>query len=102
MSDEFFEIHCPECQSVLIVRRRDGKLLETRKPILKESTGDRFEDARLKVKGMKDEVERKVEEAKQREKTKMDRLNALFEDGLKKQREEGGPVKRPEREVDLD
>ena len=102
MTEDFFEIKCPDCQTVLIVRRRDGKIVETRKPIVKESTGDRFEDARLKVKGMKDEVERKVEEAKQREKTKMDRLNALFEDGLKKQREEGGPVKRPEREVDLD
>ena len=102
MNEDFIQIACPECQSILIVRRRDGKLVETRKPILKDSTGDRFEDARLKVKGLKDEVERKVEEAKARERGKMDRLNALFEEGLKKQREEGGPIEKPKREVDLD
>ena len=101
MSDEFFEITCPDCKTILIVRRRDGKLMETRKPILEESTGDRFEDAMLKVKRSKGELEKKVEEAREKEKTKMDRLNALFKEGMERSQKEG-PVTKPKREVDLD
>ena len=101
MNDEFWEIPCPECQTILIVRRRDGKLMEVRKPILKESTGDRFEDAFLKVKRSKAEVERKVEEARERERTKMDRLNALFKEGME-QAQKDGPVGPPKRDLDMD
>jgi hypothetical protein len=101
MSDEFFEIACPDCKTILIVRRRDGKIAEQRKPILAESTGDRFEDAFLKVKRSKGEIEKKVEEAREKEKTKMDRLNALFKEGLERTQKEG-PIKKPERELDLD
>lgn len=101
MSDEFFEITCPDCKNILIVRRRDGKLMETRKPILEDSTGDRFEDAMLKVRRSKDELEKKVEEAREKEKSKMDRLNALFKEGMERSQKEG-PVTKPKREVDLD
>lgn len=98
---EFFEVPCPECKTIMIVRRRDGKVVEVRKPILEESTGDRFEDATQKVRGEKDRIAKKFEEAKEREKNKMERLNALFEDGLKKAKEEG-PVTRPQSPLDLD
>jgi uncharacterized Zn finger protein (UPF0148 family) len=101
MNEEFFEITCPDCNTILIIRRRDGKLMETRKPILEDSTGDRFEDAMRKVKRSKSEIEKKVEEAREKEKTKMDRLNALFKEGLERAQEEG-PVTKPKREVDLD
>lgn len=101
MSDEFFEVTCPDCKMILIIRRRDGKLMETRKPILEESTGDRFEDAFLKVKRSQGEIEKKVEQAREKERTKMDRLNALFKEGMERTQKEG-PVKRPERELDLD
>ena len=101
MSGDFFEITCPDCQSILIVRRRDGRVVETRKPILKESTGDRFDDAMLKVKQSGGEIERKVEAARARERGKKERLEALFKDGLKRAEEEG-PITRPQREIDLD
>ncbi len=101
MSDEFFEITCPDCKTILIIRRRDGKLMETRKPILEDSTGDRFEDAMLKVKRSKSELEKKFEDAREKEKTKMERLNALFKEGMERTQKEG-PIKKPEREVDLD
>jgi hypothetical protein len=101
MNGEFIEIACPDCKTILIVRRRDGKLMETRKPILEDSTGDRFEDAMLKVRHAGAEVEKKVKEAREREQSKMDRLNALFKEGLKKAQEEG-PVSKPKREMDLD
>lgn len=101
MSDEFFEITCPDCKNILIVRRRDGKLMEVRKPILEESTGDRFDDAFLKVKRSQGEIEKKVEAAREKERTKMDRLNALFKEGMERTQKEG-PIKKPEREMDLD
>ncbi len=101
MSEDFFEISCPGCQTVLIVRRRDGKVVETRKPILEDSTGDRFEDAMLKVKRSKGEIEKKFQDAREREKGKMERLDALFKDGIKRSQEEG-PIRKPDREIDLD
>lgn len=100
MNEEFFEIPCPDCKTILIIRRRDGKLIETRKPIVEDSTGDRFEDAFLKVKRSQSEIEKKVEQAKEKEKTKMDRLNALFKEGIERSKE--GPIEKPKREVDLD
>ncbi len=102
MNDEFFEIACPECKTVLIVRRKDGKLMEVRKPILEDSSGDRFEDAWRKVKGSQSEIEKKVEAAKERERSKMDRLNQLFKEGLEQAQKEGPIVKKPDREMDLD
>ncbi|HEX2973054.1 MAG TPA: hypothetical protein VHP11_12020 [Tepidisphaeraceae bacterium] len=101
MSDDFFEITCPDCKNILIVRRRDGKVMEVRKPILEESTGDRFDDAFLKVKRSQSEIEKKFEAAREKEKNKMERLNALFKEGMERTQKEG-PIKRPEREVDLD
>ena len=92
--EQFLKIQCPDCKTVLIVRRRDGKIVEVRKPILEDSTGDRFKDAELKVKREKDVIARKFEEAKEREKGKIDRLNKLFEEGLKRAKEEGGPPER--------
>jgi len=41
-------IKCPCCDSILIVDRISGKILETRKPIIEHSTGDRLDDAFLK------------------------------------------------------
>jgi hypothetical protein len=101
MADELFEIPCPGCKTILIIRRRDGKLIEARAPIIEDSTGDRFEDAFKKVKRSQGEIERKVAEAKERERTKMDRLNALFKEGMEQAQKEG-PVKPPRRDMDLD
>ena len=101
MDDNTIQVTCPECQTILIVRRRDGKILERRKPIIEDSTGDRFEDAFRKVKRSGGEIERKVEEARERERTKMDRLDALFKEGLERAEKEG-PIKKPTSDMDLD
>jgi hypothetical protein len=92
MSD-FLKVSCPDCKTILIVRRRDGEVVEVRRPLLDESTGDRFQDAELKVKREKETIARKFEEAKKREQNKFERLNALFDENMKKAREEG-PVKK--------
>ncbi len=99
--DEFIEVKCPGCQTVLIVNRRSGKIVEVRKPILEESTGDRFQDAMIKVRGEKEAIAKKFEQAKAKERGKIDRLNALFEESLRKAKEEG-PVTKPINPMDLD
>lgn len=100
MSD-FIEVHCPGCKTVLIVNKRDGKIVETRKPILAESTGDRFEDAKLKVRKEKDDIAKKFEAAKAKELGKMDRLNQLFKEGLERAKQEG-PITKPFNPMDQD
>jgi len=90
-SETTFEVKCPGCNLILIIDRVTGKVLEQRKPLVEagESTGDRFEDAFLRVKKSGERVETKVAQAKEREKSKMDRLNKLFDESLKKKIEEG-------------
>lgn len=87
--DDFLTIKCPGCETVLIVNRREGNIVEVRKPIIDDSSGNRFADAELKVKREKDTIAKKFEEAKEREKNKMDRLNALFDEGMKKAKDDG-------------
>lgn len=101
MSDDFLQVTCPDCKTILIVNRRDGKVVEVRKPLLADSTGDRFEDAFLKVKRSKSELEKKVESAKERERTKMERLDQLFKEGLEQAKKEG-PIQKPRSDMDLD
>ena len=98
---ETIQVKCPDCQTILIVDRKSGKVVETRKPILEETTGDRFKDAFEKVRRASDRVESKFEEARKKEKNKLERLNAIFDEGLKKAKEEG-PVTKPQRDIDLD
>lgn len=91
--DEFLKVSCPDCKTVLIVRRKDGEVVEVRRPILEDSSGNRFQDAELKVKREKETIARKFEEARKRELNKFERLNALFDENMKRVREEG-PVKK--------
>lgn len=101
MTEDYLKVTCPECKNILVINRRDGKVVEVRKPILEESTGDRFQDAMLKVKRSSTELEKKIESAQERERSKMDRLNQLFKEGLDQARKEG-PVEKPKRDMDLD
>lgn len=93
---ETFEITCPGCKTILIVDRRTGKIVEKRKPIVEDSTGDRFEDARLRVKGAGSRIEEKVEAAKKAEKEKLAKLEALFKDRQKEIEEKGEPIEKPD------
>lgn len=97
---ETLNVKCPDCNTILVVDRKTGEVLEVRKPILENSTGDRFEDARLKVKDSTARAERLFEEARQKEKDKMARLNALFDE--KKAELKDKPITRPDRPIDQD
>ena len=93
-----FEIKCPDCNTILIVDRLNGKILEVRKPLLEESesTGDRFEDARKRVESSGDRVNEKVEEVKRAQKEKMAKLDALFSERKKEIEDSGEPVEKPD------
>lgn len=95
---ETLTVKCPDCKNTLIVDRKTGQVVEVRKPILDESTGDRFEDARQKVLGTKERAEKLFEEARQKEKDKMARLDALFKE--KKEEYKDKPIERPENPFD--
>lgn len=98
--DDTLTIKCPGCETVLVVLRKTGEIIEVRKPIGDAATGDRFEDARQKVLSQSDRAEKLFEEARRKEKEKHARLEALFRekrDELKDQ-----PIERPDRPIDRD
>jgi len=99
--EDFLEIKCPECEIILIIDKRRGEIVETRKPIISDSTGDRFDDAFKKVKQSRGIVEQKVQNAREREQQKFDRLDAIFKESLEKAGKDG-PIEKPDREMDLD
>ncbi len=98
---ETIKVTCPCCKTILIVDRKEGKILEERRPILEESTGDRFQDAMKKVRGQKEFIESKVRDTKKRQQEREAKLDKIFEEELKKAQEEGPPEK-PLRPIDLD
>jgi uncharacterized Zn finger protein (UPF0148 family) len=93
-------VNCPDCKSVLVVDRKTGEVIEVRKPLVEESSGDRFEDARRRVLDTKARAEKAFEEAKKREEGKLERLEALFRE--KKEELKDTPIERPDRPFDLD
>ena len=98
---ETIKVTCPCCKTILIVDRKEGKILEERRPILEESSGDRFQDAMKKVRGQKEFIESKVRDTKKRMQDRKAKLDKIFEEELKKAKEEGLPEK-PLRPIDLD
>lgn len=95
---ETLNVECPGCGTILVVNRKTGKVLESRKPLLEETerTGDRFEDARKRVEQAGDRIARKVEEARRAEKEKLSRLEALFKERKTEIEETGEKIERPD------
>lgn len=97
--EENIKVTCPGCKTVLIIRRRDGKILETREPLLKESTGDRFEDAFKKVKSREKEVGSKVENIRRKEQEKLKTADDFFKQALERARQSED---KPDNPLDYD
>ena len=91
--DDFYQIVCPDCKTILIVERRTGKIVEVRRPILEESTGDRFEDAFKKVCEREERAEAKFRKALESEKSKKSKLDQLFQEKLKEVEESGADIR---------
>jgi len=87
--EETVKITCPGCKTILVVQRRDGKILEVRKPLIEETTGDRFEDAFQKVKGRTDAIDGKVEAAKKKEEEHLKGADDFFKKALERAKESG-------------
>ncbi len=97
---EPLSVVCPGCKVTLIVDRKSGKVLETRKPLVEESSGDRFEDARRRVLESKERAEKAFEKAREKEKEKLSKLDKLFEE--KREELKDKPIERPDRPFDFD
>jgi hypothetical protein len=95
------KVTCPGCKCILIVEKKSGKVIEQRRPIIEETTGDRFEDAFLKVKRQKEILEEKFTKAQKKESEKKEKLEKLFKESMQRAQEEGGDEK-PHKPIDLD
>ena len=81
---QFFEIKCPCCNTILVIDRITGKVIEERKPILEQSTGDRFKDALIKSRQQKVMIEKKFKESETAHKKRSESLQNIFNESLKK------------------
>lgn len=90
---KFFEIKCPCCKTILVIDRIDGKVIEERKPIIEQSTGDRFKDAFIKSKQQKAVVEKKFKESEEAHKKRSESLQNIFNKSLKNVKESGDKSK---------
>lgn len=87
---ETMQVKCPCCDTVLVVERRSGRVVEERRPILKEgATGDRFEDAVIKAKGRTEAAAAKFDRLAAERTGKAARLDSLFNDTLQRAKESG-------------
>ncbi|HJP17998.1 MAG TPA: hypothetical protein QF468_05025 [Nitrospinota bacterium] len=84
---QFFEIQCPCCNTILVIDRKDGKVVEERRPILEQSTGDRFKDALIKSKQQKVTIEKKFKNSENDHKKRSESLQNIFDESLKKIKE---------------
>ena len=91
MSDAV-HVTCPCCQTILVVEKKSGRVLEERKPLVEESTGDRYEDALKKVRQRTGQAEEKFSRFKSDQDAKKARLDALFNDRLKEIEESGEDI----------
>jgi hypothetical protein len=98
---ETIKVTCPCCKTILIVDRKEGKVLEERRPLVEESSGDRFQDAMRKVREQKEFIESKVRDTQKRQQERKAKLDKIFEEEIKRAKEEGPPEK-PFRPSDLD
>jgi hypothetical protein len=97
-----FKIKCPECDCILIVDRRSGKILEVRKPLVKKTTGDRFEDAVIKMKDDKAASESEFKKAVKGLDDRTEKLDELFKKSLKDVQESDDDETPPLKPFDLD
>ncbi len=88
------KVNCPCCDSILIVDRISGKILETRRPLVEQSSGDRLEDAFLKSKQDKEKVASAFDNIKEKQEEKKKLAEDLFNASLKSAKDSGGEKPR--------
>lgn len=88
-----YQVKCPCCTTILVIDRRTGEILDERRPILDQSTGDRYQDALKKVRERGSVAEEKYRKFQEERSSKMDKLDALFKDTVKQVEESGEEIK---------
>ncbi len=81
-------IKCPCCDSILIVDRTNGKILETRKPIIEQSTGNRLDDAFIKSEQDREKRDSIFANIKQSQEEKRKLSEELFQASLEEAKKE--------------
>ncbi len=100
MSDEVFEVTCPDCGGIL---RVDAKLrtVVSHTPAPRKRTFDSFETAARAVREQEERKQSLFRQAVDAEKNKDDLLEKRFSEALKKAKESPA-TERPLREFDLE
>lgn len=79
-----FKVICPDCGVILLVDRLTGEVMETRKPIIEQSTGDRFADAIIKVKKDREKIaSTKFDDLKKEQDKKRKLADDIFRTSIK-------------------
>ncbi len=81
-------IDCPCCESLLIIDRVTGKVLECRKPLVEESSGDRLSDALQKEQQDKEQRAGFFDNIKEQQEKKKQLAEDLFDASLKDAKEQ--------------
>ena len=93
-------VTCPCCESILIIDRATGKIVESREPLVEESSGDRLTDAFLKTKQDKEKTESLFANMKQDQEERKKAAEDLFKSSLREASEE--PHAKPDSIYDND
>ena len=93
-------VTCPECKVILVVNLETGAVLEVRKPLVENPSGDRFADALRAQKEHNRKIGSMFSESFAGLSKKDEERRKQFEESLKKVREAGDA--EPElRDIDL-
>lgn len=95
-------VTCPSCQTILVVNRDTGEVVEERKPLVENPSGDRFADA-LRAQGERSKkLTAAFTESLSSAAQKEEERRKLFEETLKKAREDKSGKPAELRDIDLD
>jgi len=97
-----YNITCPCCNTILVINKITGKILEQRKPLVDNPSDDRFADAFRAQKEHSEKLGSLFDESFSELKEKESERRDFFEESLKKTREEGIDDCKPIRDIDLD
>ncbi|MDH5637111.1 MAG: hypothetical protein OEZ04_01310 [Nitrospinota bacterium] len=84
------KVSCPCCGAILFVDRINGQITETRKPLVEESTGDRFQDAVVKSQKEREESEAFFDNLKENREKQKKLTEELFQTSLEEAKKNKG------------
>lgn len=96
------EVKCPCCKTILVVNRETGEVVEQRKALVEQSSGDKLADALRAHAEHKKKVAGLFAESVAGVSKKEEERRALFEEKLRQAREQGLEVGTELKDIDLD